>query len=320
MRVDRVTVDQVAILDWSAASTPRRGADSIWLGLAGTVLAGTPPITSHNLPTRAAAETALLALVRDCLADGKRLLIGADFGFGYPAGFARTLTGQAAALAVWEWLAARIEDDTRNRNNRFAVAAAANRALPGLGPFWFRPAAQGFADLPLKGRARHGHGLAEFRAVERLSPGAQSMWKLGGAGSVGSQALTGLPVLWRLRTAFPGRVGVWPFEPAWRDAPVVLAEVFPSLLADQVAALCTRDDSARPVKDAVQVRLLAGALARLAGSGGLEPLLEAVPDDPLIRAEEGWILGAGPGGAMAALGQAAQAVGTEALPPPEKDA
>ena len=317
-----MTVDLVAILDWSAASTPRKGADSIWLGLAGATNgeSGDPRIISWNPPTRAAAEAALHRLVADCLAGGKRLMIGADFGFGYPAGFARALTGRAEALAVWEWLADRIEDDAKNRNNRFAVAAAANRALPGLGPFWFRPAALDLADLPLKGSTRHGHGLDEWRAVEREAPGAQSMWKLGGAGSVGSQALTGLPVLWRLRAAFSRRVAVWPFDPDWQSAPVVLAEVFPSLLADQVSALCDQGGTDGPVKDAVQVRLLSGALSRLAGSGDLTRLLDAVPTDPVIRQEEGWILGAGPADVQAFLRDAARAVGTDALPFSEKDA
>ena len=30
-----MTFDRVAVLDWSAASTPKRGRDSIWLGVAG---------------------------------------------------------------------------------------------------------------------------------------------------------------------------------------------------------------------------------------------------------------------------------------------
>lgn len=272
---------------------------------------------SRNLATRARAEAQMYRLVRACLARRERLLIGADIAFGYPAGFARALTGQAGALAVWAWLAAHIEDDARNRNNRFAVAAAMNRALPGLGPFWFRPAALDLPDLPQKGRARTGHGLQDWRIVDRACPGAQSVWKLGGAGAVGSQSLTGLPVLWRLRAAFPGCVAVWPFEPGWRRAPVVLAEVFPSLLADEVAALCGPRGQGRhawPVRDAVQVRLLAAALDRLSMAGGLAPLLSAVPDGSSIRAEEGWILGAGPSATGTSLRAAAGSIGAAALP------
>lgn len=274
----------MAVLDWSAEGRPKLGRDSIWLG----VVAG-GSVTVENLPTRRAAEARLGLLVADALARGARLLIGADFAFGYPAGFAARLTGRAEALAVWAWLAARIEDGPDNANNRFAVAAEANRAFPGVGPFWFRPASRDLPDLPLRGSARHGHGLPERRLADIRGRGAQPVWKLGTPGAVGSQALMGLPVLWRLRAAHPGRVAAWPLEP-WVDAPVVLAEAFPSLLAAAVAA-AARDHPDEP-RDAHQVRLLAQALARLAESDRLAPLFR--PDVPgAVLREEGWILGLG---------------------------
>jgi hypothetical protein len=265
-------VDRIAILDWSAANQPRLGKDSIWLGVNGQ-----PP---ENLPTRAAALARLQALVAETLAAGQRLLIGADFAFGYPAGFARALTGQAGALSVWDWLDARITDDDRNRSNRFAVAARANAALPGLGPFWFNPTREELPDLPHKGTARHGHGWPEHRLCDAQAKGAQSVWKLGGAGAVGSQSLTGLPRLNQLRHRFRGAVAVWPFEAP--TTPIVLAEVFPSLLAPRVAA------ATGMVRDAAQVTLLSRALA---AQPELAPLLTH-PDHPAI-ADEGWILGLG---------------------------
>lgn len=266
--------DRIAILDWSAANQPRLGKDSIWLGLAGQ-----PP---ENLPTRAAAADRLAELVAETLARGQRLLIGADFAFGYPAGFAKALTGQPGALAVWDWLEARLTDDVNNRSNRFEVAARANAALPGLGPFWFNPTRIPLPDLPHKGRDRHGHGWPDHRLCDGAAKGAQSVWKLGGAGAVGSQSLTGLPRLNQLRHRFPGAVSVWPFEAP--TTPVVLAEVFPSLLAPAVAMAST----AETVRDAVQVSLLARALA---AQPGLAPLLTH-PANPAI-ADEGWILGLG---------------------------
>ncbi len=69
--------DQIAILDWSAESRPRRGKDSIWLGIAGP-----DGVSAENLPTRRAAEARLRALVADAVARGQRLLFGADFAFG----------------------------------------------------------------------------------------------------------------------------------------------------------------------------------------------------------------------------------------------
>lgn len=264
--------DRIAILDWSAANQPRRGKDSIWLGLAGQ-----PP---ENLPTRAAALARLQALVAETLAQGQRLLIGADFAFGYPSGFARALTGQTGALAIWDWLDARLTDDDRNRSNRFAVAATANAALPGLGPFWFNPTREALPDLPHKGNDRLGHGWPEHRLCDARAKGAQSVWKLGGAGAVGSQSVTGLPRLNQLRRRFPGAISVWPFEDP--TTPVILAEVFPSILAPRVAI--TRGI----VRDAAQVMLLSRALA---AQPSLAPLLTHAAD-PAI-ADEGWILGLG---------------------------
>ena len=266
--------DRIAILDWSAANQPRQGRDSIWLGLNDA-----PAI---NPPTRTKAEALLNALVASSLARGQRLLIGADFAFGYPQGFARALTGKPGALAVWDWLCAHLQDDAQNRSNRFQVAARMNACLPGLGPFWFNPTRLPLPELPHKGRLRHGHGLAEHRRADATASGAQSPWKLGGVGAVGSQSLTGLPVLNRLRHNFAGAVSVWPFETP--TTPVVLAEVFPSLLSTEVTARLTPER----IKDEVQVTLLSRTLA---AADGWEELLK-VPDLPEI-ADEGWILGLG---------------------------
>lgn len=281
MTGDAQTFTHVAVVDWSAASSPspaRPSADAIWIGVQGPEGAAE---TYHR--TRAAAETAL----RDLLARPGRWLIGFDFPMGYPQGFAERLTGTAGAAAVWHWLAARIEDAPDNRNNRFQLAAAINRQLGG-GPFWGRPAGLDLPDLPSRRLIDPAAlGLADRRAVERLVPRAQPVWKLYTTGSVGSQALMGLPVITRL-AALPG-VSVWPFQP---DARVVLAEVYPSLLGARVAA--------EPgIKDAAQVRLLARALWQLAQAGTLAPLLAAPP--ATARSDEGWILGAG----HAALLQAA---------------
>jgi hypothetical protein len=270
-------IDRVAILDWSAAGRPKRGADSIWLGH--------DDGTAENPATRTGAETLLHRLVADALANEQRLLIGADFAFGYPAGFAQALTGRNDALALWDWFARHITGDATNRSNHLEVAARINARLPGVGPFWFNPLKRDIVHLPRKGRLRHGHGFSDTRRADRSARGAQSVWKLGGAGAVGSQVLTGLPVLHRLRAAFPGQISVWPFE--LPNRPVILAEVFPSLLAPEVRTRL----GPGTVKDRVQVTLLARALATLARQDHLGPVFE-LPPDPAIR-EEGWILGLG---------------------------
>lgn len=269
---------QIAVVDWSASAVPgpvRPRADALWLGLCGP---GGEAQEYHRTRAGLAARLAGLIATGDWL-------VGFDFPMGYPAGFASRLTGRAGAAAVWRWLAAAIRDDDRNANNRFQVAAAINRQIagPGTGPFWGRPAGLDLPDLPARKTVDYAAlGLAERRLVETRVPRAQPVWKLYTTGSVGSQALTGLPVVARL--AAQQGVSVWPFDPPAR---VMLAEVYPSLLGARVDAAV----AAGEVKDRAQVRLLARALWRLQAAGGLAPLLQDVP--AAARGDEGWILGAG---------------------------
>jgi molybdopterin molybdotransferase len=67
---------------------------------------------------------------------------------------------------------------------------------------------------------------------------------------------------------------------------VVLAEVYPSLIAGPVAILANAEGL---TADQAQVRLLSRAFYQLSRHDRLSPLFEAPPE----AAEEGWILGAG---------------------------
>lgn len=270
--------DCILVVDWSANSTPKRGADSIWIGEAGSQ--ATPP---QNFATRSEALAHLQARMETALEAGQRMLVAFDIGFGFPQGFAQRLTGKAEALAVWDWLAARIEDDEKNRNNRFDVAAEINRRFPGVGPFWGRPDHLDLPDLPAKGTARRDHGIAELRATELLCAGAHPMWKLYTTGSVGSQSLLGQAHLARLRASFGKAVSVWPMED--QSTPIVLAETYLSLIDKAV-----KDCTGYACKDAAQVDLLAKAFATCKPATMMQP--DAAPE---ILREEGWILGAGHG-------------------------
>jgi hypothetical protein len=288
---------RVVMVDWSAASVPTGArADSIWLGEArgGSDL---PPLP---LPTRRAAEAAVARRIDGGLAAGERVLVGFDFAFGYPAGFAARVCGSPDAVALWDWLERALSDDDRNRNDRFALADRLNRLFPpGGGPFWGRPAGLQLAALSThKRRAMVLSGLPEHRHVELAlraagGPGraVKSVWQLHYTGSVGSQVLTGLPVIARLRRRYGRALAVWPFEAP--TAPVVVAEIYPALIDAAVRA-----SALHPVRDARQVALLAHAIARLDASGragGLFRLPDALCPAvaAAVRGEEGWILGAG---------------------------
>lgn len=276
--------DTVIVVDWSAANVPspaRPSADAIWMGVA---RGGACDVSYHR--TRADAEAALVAALDVETDAGRRVLAGFDFPLGYPAGFAARLTGQSSARAVWDWLEGNLITTPHNRSNRFELAAGINSRFGNVGPFWGRPAGLDLPSLPARKLVDYlALGLTERRAVETAVPRAQPVWKLYTTGSVGSQALTGLPMIARL--ARRAGCAVWPFDGA--DAALVLAEVYPSLLAQDVSLAMAGGE----IKDAAQVRLLAQAVWALSAQGGLSALL----DVPSHR-EEGWILGAGHGAAL----------------------
>jgi len=286
--------DRVMVVDWSAAATPspkRPKKDAIWIAETGGEGG-----KHWYVRTRELAMQLVRQRIQAALDANIRLLIGFDFPFGYPAGFAGHLTGSADAFAVWAMLAGLIEDAKNNTSNRFGVANTLNQRFSGVGPFWGCPASQPHAHLPAKGSKRTpDHGMTERRYVEQLVPRAQSCWKLFTTGSVGSQSLLGIARLEALRRQFPDVIAVWPFEVL--EKPVTLAEIYPSLLDP----LVRRVDGV--IKDAVQVRLLAHALQELDQAGQMTAALSAATGEGLR--EEGWILGVG---SETALSDAAERV------------
>lgn len=266
--------ERFAMVDWSGGNDqgarPRK--DAIWIAQSG----GTAPLYQRN---RQVATETLSAVIEAALIADERLLIGFDFPFGYPRGFAHALTGRLDPFAVWQWLTDRIED-TPKQNNRFDLAGQMNTKLAaGHGPFWGNALRRDIAGLP-RTLADYQNPFPKKRRAEELTARALTCWQLAGAGAVGSQVLMGLPVLHRLRQRFPGQIAVWPFEAL--DRPIAFVEVFPSLIDGAVKAATGPAD----IRDAVQVRLMADALERLAPAA-LTELLD------VDASEEGWIFGLG---------------------------
>jgi precorrin-8X/cobalt-precorrin-8 methylmutase len=288
--------DAYLIVDWSASSVPKRGADSIWYA---EYRREGRQLVRHalaNPATRAAATAEIAERLAELAGAGRRVLAGFDFPFGYPAGTARALGIEGAPWeGMWRILAEGVVDRDDNSNNRFELAGALNRRLSGGAfPFWGHPARRRYDHLtPRRGRPHRPGEPAERRLCERPVRRAQPVWKLAYTGGVGSQALTGIPRVRQIRhdTRLAGAVRVWPFETGLRNdrlSRIVLAEVYPSIFEpDRLDGL---------PKDAGQVTATARALAERDMDGRLGPMLagEAILDEKTRKAvetEEAWILG-----------------------------
>jgi hypothetical protein len=288
--------DRYVTVDWSASGRPKAGKDSIWI----CSLDVTGKHATRNPRTRGAAE----AMVRESLVDAvrhrERVLVGFDFPYAYPSGFAGALELDGPPWrAIWTYLEEHIRDDPQtNQSNRFEVASAINVRLKHHA-FWGRPMKREMEHLSARRDQVQYRiegetvGLSEWREVEQLlrSRGIypHSTWKLLGAGSVGSQALTGIPVVSRLRNDrdLSAISRVWPFELTIPEQPqgapaIFHAEIWPSLSDVPMVE--------GQVKDETQVIQLAKEFQRRDRDGSLSDLFQAAGRVESAQ-EEGWILG-----------------------------
>jgi len=286
-------------IDWSAASKPTTGADSIWIGVMKRNVRFQHVFESHNPSTRAEAETLLATLLADFARRDERTLVTFDFPLGFPRGTAAALKlGEPPWEKLLDFIAAEIKDKPDNANNRFQVGAKMNRLMTGEAfPFWGAPARDAQTMLTAKrSRAHTDADLPEFRFAEDATKGVSSIWKLYYQGSVGGQALTGLPMIRRLRKARDG-VRLWPFELPWRPlTPADLAGV-EAVFAEFYPSMFNAKPAAGEIKDQAQVRAGAEHFSALDEQGALARLFGPAKDDPrkpIVESEEGWVLGAAP--------------------------
>ena len=298
----RTLFDAYLMVDWSANSKPKSGPDSVWYCLLES--ARDDPIVV-NPPTRQLAFQEVRALLVDLVDRGRRTLVGFDFPYGFPQG-----TGARVGLSdgpvwrsMWDELSTLVEDDPDNGNNRFVAARHLNGGITaGPAPFWGCPKSHAGPFLRATKPKPWPRGIAEFRRADRVVRGPKSVWQLYGAGSVGSQALVGIPRLAALRDdpALEAVSEVWPFESAGALSPaapsgtpfILHAEIYPSLVAPSPL------EPVKDAKDAGQVCALAEHFAQLGEDGGLEALFDLTPLSPESQlaavTEEGWILGVTP--------------------------
>jgi precorrin-8X/cobalt-precorrin-8 methylmutase len=309
--------DTYLMIDWSGGDRRcARRQDCIWIAH-GPSTADAP--TTVSPPSRTEAEQLIRAQLQAVIAARKgRVLLCADFGYGYPAGFASVISKSVSSeeppwRIVWQYLKKYVQDDLgtepgrqpTNRSNRFEVASAINAAVSSPaspGPFWclFKPG--NYACVPQKRPAQPfictTGTIAPLRITDRRAH-SDSPFRLFGTGSVGSQVLTGIPRLESIRfdPEFTGCSAVWPFETGWApttgswldpELRVVHAEIYPSVRA--------------PLSDEIKDRGQVRAMWRWARELDAKNLLVSeftIPpgitsgsrDDTVIRSEEGWILG-----------------------------
>lgn len=344
--------DTYVMVDWSARNKPTRiepKEDAIWWAVQtsadswkhrernGAVLSDRLEHGVFYERTRSDLVTHLSAFVSHEVEAGRRVLLGFDFAFGYPKRFLDVIREACddfppcdptamSAFSMWKWLSGHIEDDRSNKkndNNRFDVAERMNQYVAKKcdvpGPFYgsgmelkkspYKQARGKEDPWPIK-----EFGFDRKRTTDVLAVGAQEIWKLSGVGSVGSQALLGIPRLHDFLECLrakhglaDGRCSVWPFDmlsdghglatslPKIVGEPyVVVAEIYPSLIT---RGRCD------PIPDRSQVLENAKAFETLDARGQLAPLfdLRTVRDndgrevdlDQSTILEEGWILGVG---------------------------
>jgi hypothetical protein len=309
--------DGYIMIDWSGGDRRRAGKqDCIWIAY-GPAAADAPATVSP--PSRTEAECFIRSELQAIVAAHKgRVLLCADFGYGYPAGFASLLPKPVSKelppwRIVWEYLSKNVRDDLgmksgqlpTNRSNRFEVVSAINAAVSSdgsHGPFWclFKPGC--FPCVPQRRPPQPfvcaAGSVASLRITDRRAK-SDTPFRVFGTGSVGSQVLTGIPCLERIRFAseFAPCSTVWPFETGWAPESgtwldpkvrIVHAEIYPSVRT--------------PLTDAIKDRGQVRAMWHWARDLDAKNLLInefAIPtgiahgsaEDHTIRREEGWILG-----------------------------
>jgi len=305
--------DAYIFVDWSARnrkSPARPSRDAIWIG---ELERGSASEESY-FRSRDEACSYLGQLLLHLKAKRFRVLLGFDFSYGYSRGFARCLSTRDEKepwLRVWETLDELVADKDDNSSNRFEVAAVLNRRIGGRrrGPFWGCPVSRRIPGLSPRSpgfpfAAQNELVLNRLRMSEERLSGVQESWKLLGVGSVGSQALLGVPRVHRLRhhAELSDCSKVWPFETGFTTAvtpavgPFILhAEMWPGIVKDDVDVMMRSRKNV--IRDQAQLRCLCQWAATKDREGELARFFErpaGLTDEQVnvCIAEEGWILGA----------------------------
>jgi hypothetical protein len=188
---------RVLAIDWSGKELGER--KTLWLAEAGP---------SGLLQLRCGrTRDEIAGYLEDERRAGVPMVVGLDFAFSLPAWFLEA-RGLASAPSLWAWLAS---------------DGNAERLIRGCEPpFWGRPGKR-------RPESRAGSDLRRTEGALRVAGvPPKSVFQIGGAGSVGTGSLRGMPILLRLHQA---GFAVWPFT---APSEHTLIEIYPRLLTGRV--------------------------------------------------------------------------------------
>ncbi|HUD22309.1 MAG TPA: hypothetical protein VMQ60_05650 [Acidobacteriaceae bacterium] len=201
-----VVAERVVAVDWSGDRSEAGQRRKIWAGVwtagaGGSVYGGSVRLQGGR--TRAEVGEWLIGLARQT----PRMVVGLDFCFSFPAWFVRGEMGCVDGPAFWELVCSGLHEQWLARGNpdrRFWGKHPKPEEFRGDGLHRMLRA----TDIDCKLAAR----IPEAERAERVRGiGPKSVFQIGGAGSVGTASLRGMPVLKRLREA---GFRVWPFDRA----------------------------------------------------------------------------------------------------------
>lgn len=286
------------MVDWSAAASAKTGKDSIWIGVLKKDVRFRLAFEAHNPATRAEAAKLLRDILGQLKRNNERTLMGFDLPLGYPRGTAAALNlKQQDWSGLWAFLAKELVDKPTNANNRFQIANKMNRLMTDRNvPFWGCPARDAQTWLSEKKPEDWPGPLPALRHTDEAAK-AKTVWQLFGAGSVGSQAIVGIPYVKALADELGEKAKVWPFQTGWKTLTAEDLDGLEVLFAEIYPALGSIKAEPGEVVDRAQVRTVCEQLARMDEAGKLGAAFGPVKAPKAgmqgaVENEEGWILGA----------------------------
>jgi len=297
--------DVYVMVDWSASRSPSaaRAANSVWFGTGEWRDDRFNLGTSLHHKTRSSARAWLATQVAKWIGEKRRVLIGLDFAFGYPKGFAAALGNANGGWSEVHRHLLNVHDNSQNEHDgaRFAADCNDQLAPKGPGPFWGCHA--GDVVLGQLTQRRVGvftfpygpEGLDEWRIVERHARRLavpQSVWKLNCGVSVGMQTIVGIKHLTELRSSLEGMARIWPFETGFTSpvgSEVWLAEIFPSIVATDASVSNEEPRDKRQVVSCVLEAALRDATGAMRATLGRPSALSEAELETVLQ-EEGWML------------------------------